>query len=91
MAQIDNNGINKNRGGLALYIKHALASRRYEGNTLECVGERLQMPRTFGSVWRNVNLRWKIYKLLSPLAATFHWLAWSTLYFEWMDAQLLGD
>ena len=44
------------------------------------------MPRSFGSVWRNFNLHWKTYKLLSPFDDTFQWLAWSTRYFEWIDA-----
>jgi hypothetical protein len=43
-------------------------------------------PRSFGAAWRRFTLRWRAQRLLRPFADTFHWLAWSTRFFDWMDA-----
>jgi hypothetical protein len=43
-------------------------------------------PRSFGALWRRFTLRWRAQRLLRPFADTFHWLAWSPRFFDWMDA-----
>lgn len=42
-------------------------------------------PRSFGAMWRRFTMRWRAHLLLRPFADGFHWLAWSTRFFEWME------
>lgn len=42
-------------------------------------------PRSFGAAWRRFTLRWRAQRLVRPFVHTFHWLAWSPRFFDWMD------